>query len=646
MTVAAPLIGPSNRAMVQLFRLVRENERPRDPRPTVVQTLTRPRLQAKLTISQPDDEYEREADRVADEVMRMPEEATATILRSATPTAVQRKCAACEDEEEKKVHRSPTGESPGQTPPIVGQILSQPGRPLPESTRGFFEPRMGTDFSNVRIHDGSQASASAESVRAKAYTVGNSIVFNTGQFSPESASGKNLLAHELTHVVQHTGRGRKKIDRRDTLVDMHTMQTFPLIQRDALDNRSVTNANASFYEPNAPTFTSNDSESLADQERAVQLQDLQTQIDTRTELLNTAKSQLRLLPPASSDQRTALESTLDQTRLGLLTLLETRCSLLTTEIQRLQERIGPNPQSSPDRPGLDLLGIELNQRAQELQNHRRQMAPLRVWQTQREVEAIQQQIEDVNQEIMSLPPLDPEHPTSDMNDPRVQELMSLRDDLERQKQALTESAGEQWTEIDLNTRMAYVMDLLVTKYGYPANGAAGLVGNLNAESGVLPQRLEGSRASTPMTTSSFQGPAREFTPQEVMNRSSQQQRGPRLPGVGLAQWTTGSRRRGLFQHQYGGRMMGTDILFNMDAQVDYLVTELQSNYPGVNRVLTNSGVSVNDACDEVVYNFEVPGSLLDTSGNKRPRTDPQVVQVFNQRRPSARRALTSFNNMR
>jgi hypothetical protein len=271
---------------------------------------------------------------------------------------------------------------------------------------------------------------------------------------------------------------------------------------------------------------------------------------------------------------------------------------------------------------------------------------LRVWQTQRQVEATQQQIEGVNQEIMNLPPLDPEHPISDMNDPRVQELMNRREALEQQKQTQAESAGEQWTEIDPNTRMAYVMDLLVTKYGYPVNGAAGLVGNLNAESGVLPQRLEGSKASTPMKTSSFQGQSREFTPQEVMNRSSQKQRGPRLPGVGLAQWTTGSRRSGLFQHQYGGRQMGTDILFNMDAQVDYLVKELQSKYPGVNQAVTNSGISVNDACDEVVYNFEVPGSLLDANKHKRPRNDPQVVQVFNQRRPSAQRALTSFNNMK
>ncbi len=91
--------------------------------------------------------------------------------------------------------------------------------------------------------------------------------------------------------------------------------------------------------------------------------------------------------------------------------------------------------------------------------------------------------------------------------------------------------------------------------------------------------------------------------------------------------------------------MGTDILFNMDAQVDYLVHELQSQYPGVNRVITNPATSVNDACDEVVYNFEVPGSLLDANNHKRPRTDPQVVQVLNQRRPSAQRAMASYTNM-
>ncbi|MGB9632702.1 MAG: hypothetical protein ACPL8I_05210 [Chloroflexaceae bacterium] len=79
----------------------------------------------------------------------------------------------------------------------------------------------------------------------------------------------------------------------------------------------------------------------------------------------------------------------------------------------------------------------MNQREQELQNHRQQMAPLRVWQTQLQ--------------------------------PRVPDLMNRREALEQQKQTQAQSAGQQWIQIDENTRMAYVMDLLVTKYGYPAS---------------------------------------------------------------------------------------------------------------------------------------------------------------------------------
>ena len=74
------------------------------------------------------------------------------------------------------------------------------GEPLPETARQFFEPRFGHDFSNIRIHADANASASAQSVNALAYTAGNHIVFNKDQFSHGNAVGKRLLAHELAHV--------------------------------------------------------------------------------------------------------------------------------------------------------------------------------------------------------------------------------------------------------------------------------------------------------------------------------------------------------------------------------------------------------------------------------------------------------------
>jgi hypothetical protein len=66
------------------------------------------------------------------------------------------------------------------------------------------EPRFGTDFSAVRVHTDSNAQSLARSVNAQAFTVGNDVVFGAGQYAPESDSGKRLLAHELTHVIQQS----------------------------------------------------------------------------------------------------------------------------------------------------------------------------------------------------------------------------------------------------------------------------------------------------------------------------------------------------------------------------------------------------------------------------------------------------------
>lgn len=124
-------------------------------------------------------------------------------------------------------------------------------------------------------------------------------------------------------------------------------------------------------------------------------------------------------------------------------------------------------------------------------------------------------------------------------------------------------------------RMAYVMGLLVEKYGYPEAGAAGLVGNLSAESVLLTNRIEGSGVDSPMTATNVQGVKMEFTPDDVMNRKYKVS-GPHKPGAGIAQWTTTKRRAGLFQHEYNGVVLGAAILNNLDAQVDYLVKELES----------------------------------------------------------------------
>jgi hypothetical protein len=159
-------------------------------------------IQAKLSISQPGDPYEEEADRVADHVMRMPE-----------PT-VQRKCAACADgglcskcAEQKVQRKASPDHSPEPSSGVSSQIASLrgSGKPLSASTRAFFEPRFGTDFSQIRVHTGGAAADAAHAIQAEAFTTGQDVVFGVGEYAPEGQEGRKLLAHELTHVIQQGG---------------------------------------------------------------------------------------------------------------------------------------------------------------------------------------------------------------------------------------------------------------------------------------------------------------------------------------------------------------------------------------------------------------------------------------------------------
>ncbi len=166
-------------------------------------------LQPKLTINTPGDKYEQEADRVADMVMRMPEP---QVQRQCAcgKSSTEGECSECKKKKQEatgslqRVASSPVG---GMTaPPIVNNVLSSPGSPMPTATRSFMESRFAQDFSHVRVHTDAQAQKSAEAVSARAYTVGHQIVFGSEQFQPESAFGKHLLAHELTHIVQQGGQ--------------------------------------------------------------------------------------------------------------------------------------------------------------------------------------------------------------------------------------------------------------------------------------------------------------------------------------------------------------------------------------------------------------------------------------------------------
>ncbi len=161
-------------------------------------------IQCKLTVGAVDDPLEAEADTMADHVMRMPAQ-----------SFIQRKCEHCEEEE--KAHRKPistlvqkkdtAGSNQSAIPDATSNTINSTrgrGDALDTSTKDFMESRFGADFSSVRIHTGGYASQLSNDLQAQAFTVGNDIYFNSGKYIPDSASGKHLLAHELTHVIQQS----------------------------------------------------------------------------------------------------------------------------------------------------------------------------------------------------------------------------------------------------------------------------------------------------------------------------------------------------------------------------------------------------------------------------------------------------------
>ena len=161
-----------------------------------------------LAVNEPGDRYEQEASWVADRVMGMPAHVSVPWRAAASSNQkVQRTCAQCEEEEKGKLHRKETGAGPATAPPLVHEVLRSPGQPLDPGARAFMEPRFGHDFGSVRVHTDAKAATSARAVSASAYTVGNHMVFDHSRLDFGSQSGRRLLAHELTHVVQQSGTG-------------------------------------------------------------------------------------------------------------------------------------------------------------------------------------------------------------------------------------------------------------------------------------------------------------------------------------------------------------------------------------------------------------------------------------------------------
>jgi hypothetical protein len=213
-----------------------------------------PPVQAKLTVGEPDDKYEKEADATADKVVQRMHDDGRSGRPPVTdaPTMIQHKCAACEKKEalqkkegepEDKVQAKPIFESnvgpreeehgiqrkcahceqeeklqrksssgPASGTASIEQSLQGTkggGAPLPNGTKEQMESSFGADFSGVRIHHDSSSVQMNRSLNAHAFTHGNDIYFNSGKYEPGTRSGQHLLAHELTHTLQQGAVSRQ-----------------------------------------------------------------------------------------------------------------------------------------------------------------------------------------------------------------------------------------------------------------------------------------------------------------------------------------------------------------------------------------------------------------------------------------------------
>ncbi len=195
-------------------------------------------IQPKLKINSPGNKYEQEADSMANQVMSMSTtfiqhkhigsakneqghiqqkplvEQISTLSSSCLAQCKSTKC----EEEEKQVlqTKSNTGIKGKASNNLTNQVQQSQGSGLSmdNDTKSFMESRFGVDFSNVRIHTNSTAHNMNQEINARAFTVANNIYFNRGQYNPKIDSGKKLLAHELTHVIQQNGNHNSEFAQR------------------------------------------------------------------------------------------------------------------------------------------------------------------------------------------------------------------------------------------------------------------------------------------------------------------------------------------------------------------------------------------------------------------------------------------------
>ena len=213
----------------------------------------RPRVQPKLTVGGRNDQYEQEADKVAAEVVNqisapqqpsmqregMPEEEDALQMKplagQLTPL-VQREETAAEEEDLQMmpVQREAETEGMDASPDVEAGIEQArgSGQPLDKTIREPMEQAFGADFSSVKVHTDTRADQLNHAVQAKAFTTKQDVFFRQGEYNPGSRGGQELIAHELTHVVQQSGKavthGQRNVENQQNSLET---ETRPIVQR-------------------------------------------------------------------------------------------------------------------------------------------------------------------------------------------------------------------------------------------------------------------------------------------------------------------------------------------------------------------------------------------------------------------------------
>ncbi|WP_299773917.1 DUF4157 domain-containing protein [uncultured Tateyamaria sp.] len=164
-------------------------------------------IRPELTLNTPGDRYEQEADRVANQAV--PDAMAANPSTPAPAVALRRQVLDDKGKDAEEIRAKPSGAAPSNAGGVTqaAAAISSGGRPLPRYERSYFEPRLGQDFSKIRIHDDTRTGTAARGINARAYALGNHIGFANGEYRPDTHSGKRLIAHELVHTVQRTAPG-------------------------------------------------------------------------------------------------------------------------------------------------------------------------------------------------------------------------------------------------------------------------------------------------------------------------------------------------------------------------------------------------------------------------------------------------------